>query len=536
MKALNNQFASWIASASTDRTHELWEEAAKQYLGYAEQLRLDFKDVIDRAALRRPRATAPAPAPSARIAGEADSEKGDGYDIYVFGDGSNGQLGLGEDVLERPRPTRLKLPPSPGLPARCAVRSIAVGGMHCVAVTVNGDVYTWGVNDEGALGRDAASSNDYKVAAMSDSQLMESQGKISETLPGRVDMSGACSPRARAVCASAGDSHSVVVFDDGCAAAWGAFRNTSGLWAFCHNLKVAWSPRRIYSPKLGDSSSQLLSCKSGLDHVLLLTRAGHVLSFGCGEKGRLGRLSEHETESDDPKGDEEYKKRCLIPSRVTFPSGGSPVSRVGCGSFTSYAIRRDGRMFAWGINNYGQLAISKAGAQEALGAEVVNARSSAGELDRCVEGPFFYPVLCDELSSRGLHVLDVAGGEHHSLFTCRGSSGAELYAAGRPAYGRLGTPNVDSKKDAFVGQPQKVHFEAGVSCAAAGTTVSGAVSTSGELYVWGDGESGLLCRPASAADAGDAVVPERVKLPDSMKDVKVAMVALGGQHGAILAK
>ncbi len=37
--------------------------------------------------------------------------------------------------------------------AHMQVRQVATGGMHTVAVLDNGTVYSWGVNDEGALGR-----------------------------------------------------------------------------------------------------------------------------------------------------------------------------------------------------------------------------------------------------------------------------------------------------------------------------------------------------------------------------------------------
>ena len=33
--------------------------------------------------------------------------------------------------------------------------SVKAGGMHTVALTESGRVYTWGCNDEGALGREA---------------------------------------------------------------------------------------------------------------------------------------------------------------------------------------------------------------------------------------------------------------------------------------------------------------------------------------------------------------------------------------------
>ena len=63
----------------------------------------------------------------------------------VWGTGDMGQLGLGEDVQEKARPFPLPL----GSP----VLKVACGGMHTLAVTAGGQLFSWGVNDEGALGR-----------------------------------------------------------------------------------------------------------------------------------------------------------------------------------------------------------------------------------------------------------------------------------------------------------------------------------------------------------------------------------------------
>ena len=40
----------------------------------------------------------------------------------------------------------------PDFPARSIIK-IVCGGMHTVALSSSGAVYTWGCNDEGALGR-----------------------------------------------------------------------------------------------------------------------------------------------------------------------------------------------------------------------------------------------------------------------------------------------------------------------------------------------------------------------------------------------
>lgn len=73
--------------------------------------------------------------------------------VYVFGEGSAGELGLGPknatDVV-RPRLNTL-------LDAdKVGVVDIAAGGMHAVALTQDGHVMTWGVNDNHALGRETA--------------------------------------------------------------------------------------------------------------------------------------------------------------------------------------------------------------------------------------------------------------------------------------------------------------------------------------------------------------------------------------------
>jgi regulator of chromosome condensation len=77
-------------------------------------------------------------------------------DIYVFGTGDNGELGLGHVVRNGKKPKRVLRPRLNDLldPKTVGVVQIAVGGMHCAALTHDNKIYTWGVNDLGALGRD----------------------------------------------------------------------------------------------------------------------------------------------------------------------------------------------------------------------------------------------------------------------------------------------------------------------------------------------------------------------------------------------
>ena len=64
---------------------------------------------------------------------------------------------------------------------------------------------------------------------------------------------------------------------------------------------------------------------SGTDHILALTAGGDVYSWGCGEKGRLGRLPEADADNTE-KRDEAAKRKLLTPSRVpVLPAGRAKV-------------------------------------------------------------------------------------------------------------------------------------------------------------------------------------------------------------------
>jgi len=88
--------------------------------------------------------------------------------VFVYGSSECDQLGkflilykrigleLGEDDLhEVKRPKRLSIfdMSIAGVELKVPVCKLVCGGMHTVAITPSGAVYTWGCNDEGALGR-----------------------------------------------------------------------------------------------------------------------------------------------------------------------------------------------------------------------------------------------------------------------------------------------------------------------------------------------------------------------------------------------
>jgi regulator of chromosome condensation len=67
-------------------------------------------------------------------------------DVFTFGSNPFGALGLGEDITEKQRAAHVDLGGAKAVQVAC-------GGMHTAVLLEDGSVITFGVNDEGALGR-----------------------------------------------------------------------------------------------------------------------------------------------------------------------------------------------------------------------------------------------------------------------------------------------------------------------------------------------------------------------------------------------
>ena len=84
--------------------------------------------------------------------------------VYAYGSGENEELGLGDEVRLLKKPRKISLF-SLGLsfPANQIIK-IACGGQHTLALSSNGVLFSWGNNDEGALGREGQENIPHRVA------------------------------------------------------------------------------------------------------------------------------------------------------------------------------------------------------------------------------------------------------------------------------------------------------------------------------------------------------------------------------------
>ena len=211
---------------------------------------------------------------------------------FVFGAGSPPGEKRKADVAERKTgadDTRDSLVPLvvASLSAQGIV-SIACGGMHTVAVTVDGKLWTWGNNDDEALGRLG-----------------------NESLPGLVE-GGLRGVHVQMV--SAGDSHSAALSRDGRVFTWGVYKDSNGYIGHSPGLKKAVEPIEMAIFK----GKPIKWIASGVDHTFAVAANDFdVYSWGCGEQGQLGPLVTWQ--SDGKKKEENQKHLAPWPARKGGP-------------------------------------------------------------------------------------------------------------------------------------------------------------------------------------------------------------------------
>lgn len=147
----------------------------------------------------------------------------------VFGTGDSGEFGLGDDERgEKNKPelhTLIEEAHEDGKlgPDGAGIEDLVCGGMHSLMIDENGQVWSWGVNDGGALGRQTDKVPDPANPGQHlDRDVLESTPGVIESL---------VKQGFRAVRVVAGDSVSLAIDSTGKVKYWGSFRVSVGV--FC---------------------------------------------------------------------------------------------------------------------------------------------------------------------------------------------------------------------------------------------------------------------------------------------------------------
>ncbi|CAI0625539.1 unnamed protein product [Linum tenue] len=296
-------------------------------------------------------------------------------EIFTWGEESGGRLGhgVGKDAIQ------------PRLVESLAVTSVdfvACGEFHTCAVTMAGELYTWGdgTHNAGLLGHGTDVSHWIPK-------------RISGPLEGLQIASVTCGPWHTALITSMGQ---LFTFGDG----------TFGVLGHGDRENIAY-PREVDSL----SGLRTIAVACGVWHTAAVVEvivaqssssvsSGKLFTWGDGDKNRLGH------------GDKEPRlKPTCVPALIEYN-----FHKIACGHSLTVGLTTSGNVFTMGSTVYGQLGSPQAD----------------GKLPCLVE---------DKLS--GEFVEEIACGSYHVAVL---TSKSEVYTWGKGANGRLGHGDVEDRK------------------------------------------------------------------------------------------
>lgn len=427
---------------------------------------------------------------------EIPSTRSTELNIFVWGSGSMCELGLGPNAstkeVKRPRLnpflTKEKL-------GGALIVDFAAGGMHTIALDSSNRLWSWGTNDGGALGRDTSKAKEILKSMDSADGDDDEDGDLNETESTPQLVEG-LPTLGTIVSLAASDNATAVLYDDGRVYAWGSFRCNEGILGFLRNeIKLQKLPLEIKELK------NIVQIARGKDHFLALDKKGIVYAWGNGQQFQLGRRVL-----------ERHRYRGLEPQQF----GLYDIKYIASGDFHCFAIDQNDQVFAWGLNQFGQCALTDA-----------NGELEDGSL---ITSPTLIEGLCHK------NIVEISAGEHHTLALTKSG---DVYSWGRYDMKEVGIAKDKLPKGTFrdshgnprsVPIPTKLVFgseDANLKMKAigAGSHHSFAVTEDGVVYAWGFADT---YGPGLGPLDEDVEIPTRI-FNTATKNQDIVLIGAGGQ-------
>lgn len=405
-----------------------------------------------------------------------------------FGDGSHGALGLPLAHLSGPgsdsyEPTRV-----PGLPSDIA--NVSAGHYHSLALTSQGQVWSWGRNKEFQLGHGLSHVNRH----------LSNEPKKVEGLN-----------QVKVQSVSASGVISSAVGDDGSLWVWG--KSKRGQLGLGKGITEAILPSRVE----GLAGERIAKVSLGWGHALAQTEDGKLFGWGYSIDGRLGKFGQNLDNSTSKSTLSTFNKNQEIsPSMLDAAEKlvledmekekdmpviwepflieevcGVEVVDMACGLDHSLVLCRDGTLLSGGSDVYGQLGRAK---QD--------------------EGMF--PV---EIS---FPPLSISSGLGHSLAIGQVDTAKRIITWGWNQSSQLGRKGPENLPLPVEGLVEEISISV-----SGGRAHSMALTSKGEVWVWGSGRNGRLGLGSSNNEGEPTLL-------DSLEGSVVLQAVAGFDHSLVL--
>ncbi|MBN2504664.1 MAG: InlB B-repeat-containing protein, partial [Bacilli bacterium] len=364
---------------------------------------------------------------------------------------------------------------------------ISGGGDHTIALTNEGRVFTWGYNNWRQLGDGTV---------------------LTRTSPVEITANLPLNTGEKVVVVGAGSLHTVVLTSEGRIFTWG--NNDYGQLG---NDQTSWITINDITARFDlGSEERVIKLSVGDYHSGVITSAGRVFVWGSNSYGKLG---------------DGTAINSLVPIEITQQfslTGDEIISSLALGAVHSAAVTSYGRVFTWGYNNYGQLGdgltTSLASPTEITSNFGLAIDEYVTDID--VNGNFSLAITSDNriftwglnseyqlgdgtnisklLPNEITHMFDLAEGETFAsaslgtIFAGVSTSLERVFTWGYNGYSQLGTGTTLSGHSPFeiTGNFNMSCEDEGVVEVSMGASHSTALTSSGQIHVWGKNFYGQL--------------------------------------------
>ncbi|MCL2026602.1 MAG: hypothetical protein FWG92_07345, partial [Leptospirales bacterium] len=210
------------------------------------------------------------------------------------------------------------------------VKTMAAGAYHTVALKNDGTLWAWGYNYYGQLGNDTIPTGTASYSAIPVQVLNPDHTPFTDVKT-----------------MAAGEYYTVALKNDGTLWAWGYNyygqlgngENGSG-----YNKSV---PVQVKN----SDNTPFTDVKTGISHTIAIDSDGKLWAWGYNASGQLGN-------GENGPG---YYKSVPVQVKNSDNTPFTDVKTMAAGGSHTIAIDSDGKLWAWGLNNYGQLGNGESG-------------------------------------------------------------------------------------------------------------------------------------------------------------------------------
>ncbi|KAG2640114.1 hypothetical protein PVAP13_2KG071400 [Panicum virgatum] len=229
-----------------------------------------------------------------------DSPDAVATEVFSWGSGTNYQLGTGNAHIQ-------KLPCKVDTLHGSYIKTVAASKFHSVAVSSDGELYTWGFGRGGRLGHPDIHSGQ-TTAVITPRQVTVGLG------------------RKRVNVVAAAKHHTVISTEAGELFTWGS--NREGQLGY-PSVDTQSTPRRVSSLK-----QRIIAVAAANKHSAAVADTGEVFTWGCNKEGQLGY------------GTSNSASNC-IPRMVEYLKG-RVFRGVSAAKYHTIVLGVDGEVFTWG--------------------------------------------------------------------------------------------------------------------------------------------------------------------------------------------